>query len=447
MTTKFKPSYSSILDFGLNIPKSFIPTHKCISKFIALLMFSSAIIPLSGCSTSDNNSLHLNGTVEAQVLDIKSEVGGKVLKANIEEGQDVAEGQILFLLDAETQEMSVLIQQAQVEARRARLKELESGTRQEEIIKAEAAVDVARSRLDELKAGAGTEVIRKANAYVNIAENALESARLNYEYLESLYNKAKANISTADDKINSNINTNTDTETNTNPITDANTDSNTSIDLDELKLKLDLAKVQCNTANNQLAAAKADRDLLFAGPTNHALLATEAALVQAQAQLELLKSGPSQYVIDAAHADLAASEALLSQAQLLLSKYQIKSTIDGTCLETIVEKGAIISPGSSVCSIADLTFLYVVMYVPQKYLSFISTGMTLPLESIAFPHKKISGRIIFISPTSEFTPRNVETDEARENTVFKIKIRIDDGRELMKPGMTLSTIISTSVSQ
>ena len=45
------------------------------------------------------------------------------------------------------------------------------------------------------------------------------------------------------------------------------------------------------------------------------------------------------------------------------------------------------------------------------------------------------GRIAFISPRAEFTPRNVQTATERAKLVYRVKVTVDNRQGILKPGM------------
>ena len=54
----------------------------------------------------------------------------------------------------------------------------------------------------------------------------------------------------------------------------------------------------------------------------------------------------------------------------------------------------------------------------------------------SFPHRKFSGHVSFIARQAEFTPDNVQTPEERSKQVFRIKVSLDEGLDVLRPGMT-----------
>jgi len=91
--------------------------------------------------------LTASGTVEATDARLGFDVPGRLAAMLVEEGDEVAAGQTVAILDT-TQIHAQLIQaRAQADAVRARLAELESGTRVEEIAQARARASAAADRL------------------------------------------------------------------------------------------------------------------------------------------------------------------------------------------------------------------------------------------------------------------------------------------------------------
>ena len=47
----------------------------------------------------------------------------------------------------------------------------------------------------------------------------------------------------------------------------------------------------------------------------------------------------------------------------------------------------------------------------------------------------LPGKVTFVSPKAEFTPRNVQTAEERSKLVYRIKVTVDNRAGILKPGM------------
>ena len=47
----------------------------------------------------------------------------------------------------------------------------------------------------------------------------------------------------------------------------------------------------------------------------------------------------------------------------------------------------------------------------------------------------IAGTVTYISPTAEFTPRNVQTADERAKLVYRIRVSVDNSAGVLKQGM------------
>jgi HlyD family secretion protein len=57
------------------------------------------------------------------------------------------------------------------------------------------------------------------------------------------------------------------------------------------------------------------------------------------------------------------------------------------------------------------------------------------VKTDTYPGKIYKGRVSFISPAAEFTPKSVETHAERVTLVYRIKIDIDNPTHELVPGM------------
>ncbi len=53
----------------------------------------------------------------------------------------------------------------------------------------------------------------------------------------------------------------------------------------------------------------------------------------------------------------------------------------------------------------------------------------------SFPGQTFSGTVSFISNQAEFTPKNVQTVDSRQTTVYAIKLDLAPNGGMLKPGM------------
>jgi len=85
--------------------------------------------------------------------------------------------------------------------------------------------------------------------------------------------------------------------------------------------------------------------------------------------------------------------------------------------------------------IAPLDELTVTVYIPEDRYGQISLGDTATLSIDSFPEESFEATVIHIADQAEYTPRNVQTKEERQTTVFAIKLSVDNAEGMLKPGM------------
>lgn len=385
---------------------------KIYTAFIILMAFTSAVL-LGGCA--HKNELLLSGVVEASQYNVSAQTQGTIAKVLLEEGAQVREGDVIALLDSSMQEAALWQAPAQVKARQARLDEVNAGSRSEQIAAAEAAVDAAQAKYDDLKKGATSNQIRQAQAAERLAASNEESARAAWEYALKKYDEAVALY---------------------------NEGRLTQSALDDVKLKHDTAKGSFDAAVHQHESAAAQLAQVKRGVTAEAKKAAAAAVDQAQAQLDLVANGATSFTVAAAEADLEAAQAQVKQAEITVSRCTVKAPVAGVFTTVGIRAGDIVTAGANVATIIDLSDLWARVYIPQAQLQRVSLDQTIALKCPAYPDKIFSGKVVFIASEAEFTPKNVQTDEDKANTVFRLKIAVDGGG-LLKPGMTLNAIIAT----
>jgi HlyD family secretion protein len=62
-------------------------------------------------------------------------------------------------------------------------------------------------------------------------------------------------------------------------------------------------------------------------------------------------------------------------------------------------------------------------------------GHQLRLTIDSYPNEQFNGVVTFVARQAEFTPSNVQTPEERSKQVFRIKVEIENSRDLLRPGM------------
>jgi hypothetical protein len=78
--------------------------------------------------------------------------------------------------------------------------------------------------------------------------------------------------------------------------------------------------------------------------------------------------------------------------------------------------------------------LWVRAYVPENRLD-LKLGQKMWVTVDSFPNKRFAAELSFISRQAEFTPSNVQTAEERVKQVFRIKVELREGLDVLRAGM------------
>lgn len=185
-----------------------------------------------------------------------------------------------------------------------------------------------------------------------------------------------------------------------------------------------------------------------------------AALKLAESQLEfdkleytrsenLYKEGAvSAQQRDAAKtkADTSASnidklKAALALSTLNLQWGDLSSPLNGYITVKSALQGENVQVGAPVFTAIDLNDIWVSAYVDEKDLGRVKLNQKADVRIDAYPHKKYSGRISFISQQTEFTPKYIQTTQERVKYVYRIKVKVDNSSLDLKPGMPADAYI------
>jgi HlyD family secretion protein len=214
----------------------------------------------------------------------------------------------------------------------------------------------------------------------------------------------------------------------------------------------EIAQAHAQTHEREVTAANAARvfkrtEELFASKTvsvqerddaEAGYRAAEARLNSAREQLNLLEAGFRAEDIAQAKADLARAQAALASAALRVEDTILKSPSDGVVLTRAQEPGAILSAGTTVLTMSLRQPVWVRAYLQEPDLGRIHPGMRVEVYSDSSPGKAYAGKIGYISPRAEFTPKNVETSELRTSLVYRLRIVVDNADDSLRQGMPVT---------
>lgn len=172
-----------------------------------------------------------------------------------------------------------------------------------------------------------------------------------------------------------------------------------------------------------------------------------AMRAQQQAELTLALEGPRPETIEAARAELAFNRATLRLARERLDNTELFAPAAGTILTRIREPGATVAPTTPVLTLAVRDPVRVRTYVDEPNLGRVVPGMPARITTDSFPDKVYEGRVGFVSPSAEFTPKSVETPELRTDLVYRLRIVVDNPDEGLRQGMPVTVRLPATAAE
>lgn len=137
-------------------------------------------------------------------------------------------------------------------------------------------------------------------------------------------------------------------------------------------------------------------------------------------------------VLDSQDRELAA---VLAVFERRLHDGIVTAPVSGTVLLRSVEPGEVVGQGQRAFRLADLKTLELRVFLESSDLDRVALGQRLPVLVDALENKTIEGSVSWIASESEFTPKNVQTRDARAQLVYAIKLRVANPEGRLHIGM------------
>jgi HlyD family secretion protein len=209
------------------------------------------------------------------------------------------------------------------------------------------------------------------------------------------------------------------------------------------RLRAGVASAQALLTNGQVTFDRA-QELVRTAATSRAtfdaarmeLDSAQAGLAQARASLAEAVAGPRAEDIAAARANLRAAEAAQQLAATQLANTVLQAPADGLVVTRVVEPGSVVLPGSAVYSMAVGGEVWVRSFAPEPLLGRVAPGTEVRIASDG--GDTWHGRIGYVAPMAEFTPKTVETSELRSQLVYRLRIRVENPDDKLRQGMPVT---------
>lgn len=172
--------------------------------------------------------------------------------------------------------------------------------------------------------------------------------------------------------------------------------------------------------------------------------AAAARLEQATQSLALLLAGARPEDVQRASAEVDAAQAALQSAQRLLDYAGLTSPVGGVVSVRLAEAGQVVAAGQPVLRVAELSRPWVRAWLAQNDLPRVQLGQPVEVRVDGLPGRVFHGRLAFVSPQAEFTPKTVETRALRVDLVYRVRIDVEDSQGVLKIGMPADVLLATA---
>ncbi|HWF39565.1 MAG TPA: HlyD family efflux transporter periplasmic adaptor subunit [Candidatus Acidoferrales bacterium] len=342
-----------------------------------------------------NNVIPLSGRVEGDDSAVGPQTGGRVLEIRVREGDTVSAGDVIAVLSDD-----------QIRARedqaRAGLREAEDKARA-----AREQVSVLQEQLRQSQLQAGQSKL-DTEGHVRQAEADLAAAQADLAEQEAAYQIA------AFDK----------------------------------EAYSRLAKSGAVSERQGLqAAATADQQAAAVAASKRRVEASQGALTAAQADLsnpEIRESQTSlvrrqisqqQAEIAGAVSQIAQARAQLAEAETSRQYLTVKAPFTGTVTTRAAEPGEVLTTGTPVITLIDLTKVYLRGFIPEGQIGRVKVGQPAHIFLDSNPDQAIDAYVSRIDPEATFTPENTYFRDERVKEVVGVKLQLKEAFGFAKPGM------------
>ena len=161
----------------------------------------------------------------------------------------------------------------------------------------------------------------------------------------------------------------------------------------------------------------------------------QAQLNSAKENFNKIKNIARPEELTQAKANYQKAEAAVELINKNVRDCYVVSPMSGFVIKKFIEPGETVSMLSSLFKLADLSKVKVTIYVSETEIGKIKLGQKAEIKVDSFPDKSFEGKVIFISPEAEFTPKNIQTKDERTKLVFAVKIEISNPQQELKIGL------------
>ncbi|MFQ5583116.1 MAG: HlyD family secretion protein [Calditrichia bacterium] len=154
----------------------------------------------------------------------------------------------------------------------------------------------------------------------------------------------------------------------------------------------------------------------------------ETAMANARQNIQRIKAGKAK---------------LSAQIKLVRKKISdavILAPLGGTITTKYFERSEAVPPGSPIVEILDIGVMEVKIFISEKMLSEVKYGQAATIR-VDGTDQEFKGKVSWISPRAEFTPKSILTEETRTSLVYAVTIKVANPDGILKHGMPVEVAL------
>jgi HlyD family secretion protein len=139
----------------------------------------------------------------------------------------------------------------------------------------------------------------------------------------------------------------------------------------------------------------------------------------------------------------AKDRALIIKRQMLddqIRRCYVTAPADGIILTRYRNAGEVVAPGNPLFELGAFDTLYADFFVPQKELAALAYGQKIRIRvdfdgAAKRGEKFLPGTVTWIGSEAEFSPKNIQTRQSRNELVFRVRAVIRNSKGILKRGL------------
>lgn len=339
--------------------------------------------------------LFVSGRLESDDAAVAAKVGGRIREITVREGDRVAAGQVIALLDDDqvrSREEAAEFAVRQAEARVARAQQqiavLERQREQSRLGIEQARLD-ARGRVDQAAAQ-----VAAARAQLAQARASYEQARYDAEKFSRL---AAEGIEPERSAVHA-------------------------------RALAEAQSAAVRAAGEQVEVAEGALETARASLANPAIRTAQTEAIDQQ-----ISQAASDVAAAAADADRARAQ--LDEARANRADLTVVAPFDATVATRSAEPGEVVAAGAPIVTLVDLTRVYLRAFVPGGEIGRVRVDQPARVYLDSSPDEPVEAVVTRIDPEASFTPENTYFRDDRVKQVVGVKLQLRGAVGFAKPGM------------